>query len=752
MATNPRNTVSQIKRLLGKRFSDPTVQEDLKTLPFKVVGGPNGECLVEVAYLDKTVHLAPEQLMAALLVDLREIAEKEQGAPVTEAVVSVPVYYTEAERHAMLAAAHVAGLNCLRLLDDTTATALAFGIYKTDLPDGDAINVVFVDVGHASTQVCVVALKKGQLAVLANAWDRNLGGRDFDAVLFDHFAAEFQEKYKVDVRSNQKSSYRLLRACERTKKVLTTNPEAPISVESLTPDVDANGLITREVFEGKAKPILDRLLVPVQRAMQDAGLTPEQVNSVEVVGGSTRVPAVLSLLAGYFGKEPSRTLNSKETPARGCALQCAMLSPAFKVREFQVQDAFPYGVQFSWEKDGEPVTSVVFERGSHVPSAKMLTFYRNEPFTLRAEYTPDSDIPSTMDRAIGTWQVGPITPGPDGSKAKIKVKVVLNLNGIVAVETVNAVEEEEIAEEPAAAPAADTPMADADAGAAPAENGDGAAPAPEAEAAAPAPAPKKKVRTKKTPVPFAADTGELSKERLQALYEAECEMALQARIQTETADARNAVESYVYSLRNRLSDSLSAFVAPEKKDALVGALDAAEEWLYDEGEDQPKSVYVAKLEELQKLGRPVEARSHEADARPAAAAALRRMCNEYIGTARGGDARYAHLTQEELDKVVNESEAALAWLDEKEGLQKAAPAYEDPVLVTSDIEKKAEMVKRVCEPILTKPAPKPEPKTEPAPAAPEAPEAEGGAEQMETEGDGEGAAPADAEGGENMQE
>jgi len=128
MATNPRNTVSQIKRLLGKRFSDPTVQEDLKTLPFKVVGGPNGECLVEVAYLDKTVHLAPEQLMAALLVDLREIAEKEQGAPVTEAVVSVPVYYTEAERHAMLAAAHVAGLNCLRLLDDTTATALAWGM------------------------------------------------------------------------------------------------------------------------------------------------------------------------------------------------------------------------------------------------------------------------------------------------------------------------------------------------------------------------------------------------------------------------------------------------------------------------------------------------------------------------------------------------------------------------------------------------------------------------------------------------
>jgi heat shock 70kDa protein 4 len=187
MSTSPANTVYQLKRLLGKDFADPAVQRDLVHLPYKVVAGPDGKCLFQVEYLGKTALMRAEQLMASLLVDLRVLAEKEQGSPVTDAVVAVPVFYTEAERYAMLAAVQIAGFNCLRLLDETTATALAYGIYKTDLPEDKAVNVAFVDVGHASTQVCIVALKRGQLQVLSNAWDRDLGGRDFDDALFRHF-------------------------------------------------------------------------------------------------------------------------------------------------------------------------------------------------------------------------------------------------------------------------------------------------------------------------------------------------------------------------------------------------------------------------------------------------------------------------------------------------------------------------------------------------------------------------------------
>ncbi len=738
LATNPKNTISEIKRLMGKQFDDPVVQADMPSYPFSIVKGPNNEALVEVNYLGQTTQMTPEQVMAALLVDLREMAEKEEGSEVRDAVLSVPVYYTEKERYSMLAASQIAGLNCLRLMDETTATALAYGLYKTDLPEDEPSNVVFVDVGHSATQVCVVALKKGELSVLSNAWDRNLGGRDFDKVLFNHFADEFDAQYKIDVRSNLRSAYRLTRACEKTKKVMTTNPIATISVESLTPEVDANSKIDRDVFEEKCKPILDRLITPIASAVEAAGLTPGQISSVEIVGGASRMPCVQRLIQGYFGKEPSRTLNSKETVSRGCALQCAMLSPAFRVRDFQVQDSFPYSVEFSWDKDGEVSTNVVFNKGSHVPCAKMLTFYRSKPFEIEAKYSDDSDIPSTAERMIGRWSIGPIpkSSSEDG-KSKLKVKVVLTKNGVVAVEAVSAVEETEIpvpvaeaTEEQDATANGDKAMADAGA-AADGEAGDanGVA-APETK---PEP-PKPKIKTTKKAVNFATvNTAELTDQAVQKLFELESEMALQAKIQEDTADAKNAVESYVYDLRNQMYDALANFVHPEKKADISAALEAAEDWLYDEGEDVKKSVYVAKLKEIEALGEPIKARAREADARPAASAALRQLCNDTIAMASGPDV--AHIPEEDIQKVIGECQNALNWLAEKEQLQAASQPYEDPVLLAQEISKRGETVSVFCTPILSKP--KPAPKA-PAPKAP-APKAEEAAqppnenEEMETE-------------------
>ena len=333
---NPKNTISQIKRLIGRKFSDPELQRDLRLFPFSVSEGPDGFPLINVQYLGESRSFTPSQVLGMLLSNLKTIAEKNLGTSVVDCVIGIPIYFTEIQRRAYLDAAQVAGLHPLRLMHETTATALAYGIYKTDLSDTEPINVVFVDVGHASMQVCIAAFKKGQLKILGHSFDRCLGGRDFDEVLYDYFAEKFKEEYKIDVVSNARASLRLRAGCEKMKKILSANPIAPLNIECLMDEKDVRGVMKREDFEELAKPILEKVKGPCERALADSKLTIDQIYAVEVVGSGSRVPAILKILTSVFGKEPSRTMNASECIARGCTLQCAMLSPTFRVRDFEV--------------------------------------------------------------------------------------------------------------------------------------------------------------------------------------------------------------------------------------------------------------------------------------------------------------------------------------------------------------------------------------------------------------------------------
>ncbi|KAL5538078.1 hypothetical protein UlMin_043487, partial [Ulmus minor] len=445
---NPKISITEIKRLIGRKFSDPELQRELKSSPFTVTEGPDGYPLIHARYLGENMTFTPTQILAMVLSDLKGIAEKNLNAAVVDSCVGIPVYFTDLQRRAVLDAATIAGLYPLRLIHETTATALAYGIYKTDLPENDQLNVAFVDIGHASMQVCIAGFKKGQLKILSHAFDRSLGGRDFDEALFQHFAAKVKEEYKIDVLPNAEACLRLRAACEKLKKVLSANTEAPLHLDCLMDGKDVWGFIERDEFEQICIPILERAKRPLEKALADAGLTIENVHMVEMVGSSSHVPAIIKILADFFKKEPRRTMNASECVARGCALECAIISPTFKGRDFQVNESFPFSIALSWKgyapdaqngaAENQPST-VVFPKGNPIPSVKALTFYRSGTFSIDVQYADVSELQAPAK--ISTYTIGPFQ-STTGERSKVKVKARLNLHGIVSVESATLYEEE----------------------------------------------------------------------------------------------------------------------------------------------------------------------------------------------------------------------------------------------------------------------------------------------------------------------
>ncbi|KAF8080034.1 hypothetical protein N665_0980s0018 [Sinapis alba] len=673
--------------------------------------------------------------MGMMLSNLKGIAEKNLNTAVVDCCIGIPVYFTDLQRRAVLDAATIAGLHPLHLIHETTATALAYGIYKTDLPESEPLNVAFIDIGHASMQVCIAGFKKGQLKVLSHGFDRSLGGRDFDEALFSHFAAKFKEEYKIDVYQNAKASLRLRAACEKLKKVLSANPVAPLNIECLMDEKDVRGVIKREEFEEISIPILERVKRPLEKALADAGLSIEDVHMVEVVGSGSRVPAIIKILTEFFGKEPRRTMNASECVSRGCALQCAILSPTFKVRDFQVHESFPFSISLAWKGAASDAqnggaenqqSTVVFPKGNSIPSVKALTFYRSGTFSVDVQYSDASELQAPPK--ISTYTIGPFQSSK-GERAKLKVKVRLTLHGIVSVESATLLEEEgvdvPVVEEATkmdtdkASGESDVNMQEASE-AAGADNGvsESADKPVQMETDSKVEAPKKKV--KKTIVPLSELVyGALQSVDVQKAVEKEYEMALQDRVMEETKDRKNAVESYVYDMRNKLSDKFHEYITESEREAFLAKLQEVEDWLYEDGEDETKGVYVAKLEELKKVGDPVEMRYKESQERGTVIGQLGHCVNSYREAAVSNDSKFDHIEVEEKQKVLNECVEAEAWMREKQQQQEALPKYATPAFLSADVRSKAEALDKFCRPIMTKPKPVAKPEAPPAKAAEE---------------------------------
>ncbi|KNA11575.1 hypothetical protein SOVF_133880 [Spinacia oleracea] len=743
---NPKTTITQIKRLIGRQFSDPELQRDIKSMPFKVTEGPDGFPLIEVRYLGETRTFTPTQLLGMLFSNLKGIAEKNLNAAVVDCCIGIPTYFTDLQRRAVIDAATIAGLHPLRLIHETTATALAYGIYKTDLPENDPINIVFVDIGHSSLQVCIASFKKAQLKVLAHAFDRSLGGRDFDEALFQHFAAKFKEEYKIDVYQNARACLRLRSSCEKLKKVLSANPEAPLNIECLMEEKDVRGFIKREEFEQISLPILERVKKPLEKALADAGLSVENIHAVELVGSASRIPSVLKILTEFFGKDPRRTMNASECVAKGCALQCAILSPTFKVKEFQVNESFPFPISLSWKgvaADGQngaaegQQTTIVIPKGSPIPCVKAVTMLRSGTFTVDVQYADVSELQAPAK--ISSYTIGPFQSS-NGDRAKLKVRVRLSLHGIVSIESATLLEEEEV-EVPVVKETAkmdtddaptETPSGEADVNM---QDVKGGAEIPSAENGTPESAEKStsegddkpvqmdtdvkadalKKKVKKITVPVSELVhGGLSQGDLQKAVEKEFELALQDRVMEETKDRKNAVEAYVYDMRNKLNDKYHDFVDPSEKEKFIARLQEVEDWLYEDGEDEIKSVYVAKLEELKKQGDPIEERYKDSMERGNVINQLTHCFQSFREAAASNDPKFDHIDIAEKQKVINACSEAELWLGEKKQQQDALPKYATPALRSADVVKKSEEVDRLCRPIMTKPKPTP-----PKPATPE---------------------------------
>lgn len=612
--------------MAGRHINDPDVQIEKEFVSAKLVemGTTVG---AEVTYMGEKQQFTATQLVSMFLSKVKATASAELKLPVSDIVISVPAWFTDVQRRAIMDASEIAGLKLLRLINDTTATALGYGIPRTDLPTAEEKpkRVAFVDIGHSDYTCSIVEFKKGELAVKATAYDRHFGGRDFDKALIQHFAKEWKEKYKIDINSNPKALVRVGAACEKMKKILSANAQAPISIESLMNDVDVQGLMKREELEALLQPLLSRATAPLEQALAEAKLKIEDIDTIEMVGGCTRVPSLKEKISKYFGKPLSFTLNQDEAVARGCAFSCAILSPVFRVRDFSVHDIVNYPIEFLWEQSpdipDEDTSLTVFNKGNVMPSTKILTFYRKQPFELEARYAKPELLPGKMNPWIGKFSVKGVKPHGEDDFMICKLKARLNVHGVLNVESGYYVEDVEVEEpipeekeaekkdaekkegdvsdafSPCFSPllandslktsakiknfakglfgsskrpkSSDGPLTESSNQATETDAPNGTAePKPKTR--------KVKKQVRKGDLPLSSGTASLDQSTKDAAAEREGAMFMEDKLVADTEDKKNELESYIYELRSKIDDQYSDFANDEEKSKLKAKLEQSE--------------------------------------------------------------------------------------------------------------------------------------------------------------------------------